>query len=150
MRKPSRDVLLVRQDFLVKLYTGSRICKSYGMQIHYDAEDRAIFRLPHNRNFDHALDGIHGGVIATLLDNAGWFTTAQYYENWISTVEFTVRLLEPAANEELTSIGWIIRLGRQITTAAMEVRGGDGRLIATGQGTFVATNVPYSRKDGEP
>ena len=31
-------------------------------------------------------------VIATLLDNAGWFTAAVEYDTWIATVELTVRL----------------------------------------------------------
>ncbi len=82
-------------------------------------------------------------MLATLLDNAGWFTSAPAFETWIATVEFTTRLLEPVSRAGLRSIGRVIRLGKSISTAEMEVRTPDGKLIAIGSGTFAATSVPF-------
>ncbi len=80
-------------------------------------------------------------MIATLLDNAGWFTAAPYFDRWIATVELTVRLHQPVARQQLTARGRIVRRGKRITSAEMEVRGEQGQLVATGSGTFTVTSA---------
>lgn len=129
-----------RQDLLIKLFNTAPIKKIYGMMLSYNEEGQAYFDLPYNFNFDHAFKGIHGGVFATLLDNAGWFTAASHYDCWIATVEFQTRLLEPVYQEDLYSIGKIIRKGSRIASCDMEVRTSKNRLVARGAGTFTTTN----------
>ncbi len=141
---PSNPETTQRQEELVELFHGSRIHRITGMRLSYTEDGRARFDMPYNPNFDHALDGVHGGLIATLIDNAGWFTAAARYDTWIATVEFQVRLLEPVEKRDLVSLGRIVRSGKRLTVAEMEVRDGDGRLVATGSGTFTVTGV--SRK----
>jgi len=128
-------------EFLIALFDKAPIKHVYGMELSYE-NGIARFDLPYNRNFDHALDGIHGGAIATLLDNAGWFTAALHYETWIATVEFNVRLIAHAKEEALYSIGEVVHIGKRLAVCNMEVRTSEGdRLIATGSGTFVPTSV---------
>jgi len=90
----------------------------------------------------HGLADVHGGFIATLIDNAGWFSAAIHYDRWINTVEYHVRLLEPAKREGLTAKGQVVRVGKRITVVGMEVYSDSGRLVAMGSGTFAVTNVP--------
>ena len=130
-----------RQQKLVELFHGAPIAQVFGMRMEYNDQDQAIFRLPYNPSFDHALKGIHGGVIATMIDNAGWFTAAPYFETWIATVEFSTRLLEPVAGEELISVGTIVRLGKRLAVTDMEVKTAKDRLVAKGSGTFTVTGV---------
>jgi len=130
---------IIREHF-VQLFNNAPIKKSMGMDLHYNDEGQAVFELPRNPKFDHALHDVHGGVIATLLDNAGWFTIAAYYGCWVVTVEFHVRLLEPAKQEDLKSIGRIVRTGNRLGMAQMEVRSKDDRLVAIGSGTFATTS----------
>jgi uncharacterized protein (TIGR00369 family) len=137
--------LAAHQARLIQLFDPAPIRSTYGMVLSYEGE-RAVFDLPYNPGFDHAAGAIHGGVFATLLDNAGWFAAAQRYEEWIVTVELTTRLLEAAVEEDLRAEGWIVRAGRRVAVARMEVRGADGRLVATGSGTFVTTGKPLAAK----
>ena len=137
--------LRAHQTRLVELFEPAPIRSTYGMVLSYEGE-RAVLDLPYNSGFDHAAGAIHGGVFATLLDNAGWFAAAQRYEEWIVTVEFTTRLLETAAEEDLRAEGWIVRAGRRVAVAGMEVRAAGGRLVATGSGTFVTTGKPLEAK----
>lgn len=130
-----------RQQRLTEIFHGAPIAKAFGMRLEYNDQDQAVFHLPYNPTFDHALKGIHGGVIATLIDNAGWFTAAPYFKNWIATVEFSTRLLEPVAGVELISTGKIVRLGKRLVTTDMEVKTAAGKLIAKGAGTFTVTGV---------
>ncbi len=123
-------------DTLVAMFNGAPIKQTLGMTIHYNDEAQAIFDWPYNPSFDHAGQDTHGAVFATLLDNAGWFTAAACYDSVIVTVELTTRLLEPAKREDLQAIGTVIRTGRRLAIAQMQVESKSGRLVATGAGTF--------------
>ena len=129
-----------KQENFIHLFDKAPIKHVYGMVASY-TDSGARFDLPYNPHFDHALNGVHGGVIATLLDNAGWFTVAPYYENWVATVEFSVRLLEHVKAEDLYSVGKIIKKGKRLSVAEMEVRTAKGRLVAVGTGTFAETSA---------
>ncbi len=138
------EVLQERRADLVALFETAPIKHLFGMTLAYDEQGSAVFDLPWNPGLDHALKGTHGGAIATLLDNAGWFTVAPYFDTWIATVEFSVRLHQPVAGAHLRSRGVIVRLGRRLSVADLEVRTAEGALVATGAGTFTVTGV--SRK----
>ena len=69
-----------------------------------------------------------GGVISTLLDNAGWFTVQPHYETWINTIDLQVQLLLPTSNQSLTSIGTLVK--KNNCFSKMEVRDEDDNLIA--------------------
>ncbi len=132
---------------MVRLFASAPIAQSMGMVAHYDEEGRAVFTQSYHPGFDHALGGVHGGLIATMLDNAGWFTVAPHYENWVATVEFSVRLHAPVSQRGLVATGELQRLGRRMAVARMEVRDEADRLIATGSGTFTDTSVPLRFPD---
>ncbi len=118
------------------------IAKTYGMSLKFNQENQAVFSLPYNPNFNHGLGGIHGGVFATLLDNAGWFTAAAFHRAWVVTVEFQTRLLEGVKEEDLWAIGRIVRSGKKITVCDMEIRTRSDQLVATGSGSFFVTTTP--------
>ncbi len=118
------------------------IVQTFGMTLEYNEKDEAVWTLPFNKNLTNGMI-IHGGAIATLIDNAGWFTIGQYFENWIVTVEFSTRLLDFSKNDELIATGHLVKLGKSISTATMEVvTKTDGRIIAIGSGTYSITSVP--------
>lgn len=135
------EILTKRRADLVALFDTAPIKHLFGMSLTYDEHGSAVFDLPYNPGLDHALNGTHGGAIATLLDNAGWFTVAPHFDTWIATVEFSVRLHQPVAGTHLRSSGRIVRLGQRLSVAAMEVRTDAGALVATGAGTFTVTGV---------
>lgn len=134
--------LASRRQTMVELFAKARIKQSFGMVLSYDG-DSACLDLPYNPNLDHGMGSTHGGAIATLIDNAGWFTAAPYYDRWIATVEFQVRLHEPATEQPLQARGSLVRRGKRLAVAEMAVRTGAGVLVATGSGTFALTSVPY-------
>jgi uncharacterized protein (TIGR00369 family) len=129
-------------DRLCGLFRRSTIAQSFGMEISFDAERRAVFELAYDGLFDHFLKDVHGGAIATLIDNAGWFTAAARYPTWVVSVEFSVRLHEPAGAQALRAVGSIVRAGRRFTSTEMTVHNADGVLVASGAGTFSVTKSP--------
>jgi uncharacterized protein (TIGR00369 family) len=127
---------------LVALFASSSIARSMGLTLRYDEEERAVFEMPYSGSFDHFLDDVHGGAIAAMVDNAGWFAAAVHYPSWIVSIEFQVRYHEPAGREPLVAVGRVLRAGKRITQTEMEVRNRSGRLVATGSGSFAVTSSP--------
>ncbi len=82
-------------------------------------------------------DKLHGGLIATLLDEVmAWAPSS--YDSWAVTAEMSVRYRSPAApDEELRAEGRVVERRRRIYVVRGEVRGGDGRLIASGHGRYL-------------
>ena len=82
-------------------------------------------------------DKIHGGIIATLLDEVmAWAPSSN--DAWAVTAEMTIRYRSPAApGEELRAIGRVVRQRRRIYDVTGEVRGADGRVIAEGSGKYL-------------
>ena len=82
-------------------------------------------------------DKLHGGLIATLLDEVmAWAPSG--FDSWAVTAEMSVRYRSPASpGEELTATGHVVQRRRRIYEVAGEVRGGDGRVVAEGRGRYL-------------
>jgi uncharacterized protein (TIGR00369 family) len=129
---------------MVELFSNAPLGRHLGMTLSYDDEHHAVVDIEDAPFLHHVLGQVHGGVFATLIDTAAWFTAAVHYDTWISTVDFSVRLLEPAeAVEDLQAVGSVVRIGKRLAAADAEVRTAAGRLVAVGGGTFAVTGVPY-------
>jgi uncharacterized protein (TIGR00369 family) len=126
---------------LTAMYEHAALGRHFGMRLHFE-DDHAVVELPYRPHLDHALGGIHGGVFATLIDTAAWFTAAVHYPTWIATIEFHTRLLEPVEGEDLIAAGTLIRAGKRLATASAEVRAASGLLAATGTASFTITGLP--------
>lgn len=127
---------------LADVYHASPIGRTTGMRIEFDAEGAASCHWRHQHDFDHALHAVHGGLLATMLDNAGWFTAAAAHGEWVVTSDFHVRLLQATSGEDLRALGRVVRLGRRFTIVAMDVWSASGAHIATATGSFCPTGRP--------
>ncbi len=130
--------LAMLRDLLAR----SPIARGFGLQLDFDAWGGAVVTLPHNPDLEHAHGDTHGGVIATLVANAGWYTAAAQYERRVLTADLQLRMLEPAARQALRAQGQLLRRGRRLAVVRVEVRDHEGRLVATGSSSFVRTVLP--------
>lgn len=144
-KEPGKDVLERRIVGLTALFGRAPIAKTFGMELSYNSGGEAEFRLPYNPHLDSPV-GIHGGVMSTMLDMAGWFTVATRYDTWISTVDLHVQLLQHAKERGIRASAKIVRAGARLSMATMELHTDDGTLVAIGSATFTVTSVSY--KDG--
>ena len=136
--------LRTRCEQLVSFFNRARLSKAFGMQISYDDNGAASFVMPYNPSFDHGMGGIYGGVIASMIDNAGWFTVAAQTDYWVSTVSLNIQLLEPAERVQIRSVGELVRTGKRLAVAKMEVLTETDSLIAIGSGTFSISSIKRS------
>jgi acyl-CoA thioesterase len=136
------EALAARARALEAMVGRASFLSHLGAEIRFDDEFRSVVTLPHRPHLEHAKGGVHGGVLATLIDAAAWCAAAVHYPSWIATVEFDVRLLEPVIGEDLIAVGRAVRIGKRIAVAETEVRTAAGRLVAVGAATLSTTGLP--------
>jgi uncharacterized protein (TIGR00369 family) len=127
------------QELLKMFNEVAPIARTFGMRLSYDTEGQAIVDLPYNARLDHGLGGVHGGVYATLLDSAGWFTAAAAHDVdcWLTTSEMSIHFLLPVQSSALRAVGRLIKAGKRQDVAEMHLYDGRGRLVGHATGTFV-------------
>ncbi len=98
----------------------------------------ARFRMPFKRELTHPYGIVHGGAIASLADTAVAFalmTLIQPGER-VTTVEFKINFFSSVDRGEMIAEARIADKGMRLAVADMEVRSGDGDLIAKGLATY--------------
>lgn len=129
-----------RTEQLVDMFNNKApIARTFGMRLSYNDQGQAVVDLPYNPGLDHALAGVHGGVYATMLDTAGWFTAAAAHDEscWLATSEMSVHLLLPVERASLRAVGQLIKRGKRQDVAEMRLYDGEGRLVGHATGTFI-------------
>ena len=122
---------------LIKLHGTSPFANLLGMTLEFDNDNNAHIYLPFKKEITHEQGAVHGGVFATLLDDAGWYASAICHEgDWLVTSEFKVHLLRPVEGENLHAKGWLIKRGKRMDIAEMQIYAGE-KLVAAGMGTYV-------------
>ena len=91
-------------------------------------------------NFEGWEEKVHGGVLATLLDEVmAWAPSS--FDSWAVTAEISIRYRAPAdPGQPLTARGWVTERRRRIYQVRGEIRAADGRLIAEAHGRFLGAS----------
>jgi uncharacterized protein (TIGR00369 family) len=132
---------------LLSTFNRAPIAHYLGMKLSFDDQGNAVVELPYNPDLDHPLGGIHGGVYATLLDTAGWYTAAAGHDcgSWMVTAEMSIHFLLPVERTALKATGRPIKRGKRQDVVEIHLYDGEGRLAAHATGTFmVLSNVPLA------
>jgi uncharacterized protein (TIGR00369 family) len=98
-----------------------------------------VIRLPYSPALRRAAgsDNIHGGVIAALIDMAAHAAVAAQTGRMAPTVDLRIDYLKPAPGADLYATAKVLRLGRAIARADVEVAAAPGAApCAVGRGTF--------------
>lgn len=120
--------------------------------VHADAQEaRAVIEMQPYLVGNVFKQILHGGVIATLLDNVGGVAamTAAYTQlkgqpreekmrrmGQLGTIDMRIDYLRPGKGSRFEAIGRVVRIGSKICATQMELRNQDGVLIATGNAVF--------------
>ena len=129
-----------RKQELVRVFNEvAPIARYFGMKLSYTEEGNAVITLPYNPNLDHPMGGIHGGVYATMLDCAGWFTAAAARDDpcWIATAEMSIHFLLPVKQTSLRAIGRLLKPGKRQDIIEMHLYDGQDQLVGHAIGTFI-------------
>lgn len=91
-------------------------------------------------------DKIHGGILATLLDEVmAWAPSS--YDSWAVTAEMNIRYRSPAnPGEQLIAEAAVTSRRRRIYHVSGRVLGEDGRVVAEAEGRFLGA-TPAQKRD---
>src|SRR5258707_8325774 len=78
----------------------------------------------------------HGGILAALVDLAADFALVKQTGRGVPTIDMRIDYHRAAMPGDLIARGKVIRAGSQFSTAEAEIFDLDGKLIASGRGTY--------------
>jgi uncharacterized protein (TIGR00369 family) len=78
----------------------------------------------------------HGGVLAALVDLAADWAMVKQTGRGVPTIDLRIDYHRPAMPGDLIARGKAIRFGSQFACAEAQVVDQDGKLIASGRGTY--------------
>ncbi len=79
----------------------------------------------------------HGGVLAALIDLAADWAMVKQTGRGVPTIDLRVDYHRPALRGDLVAHGKVIRSGRQFATAEAQIFDAEGKLLASGRGTYL-------------
>ena len=78
----------------------------------------------------------HGGILATLIDIGADWAMVSKLGRGVPTITLHVDYHAPAMPGDLTIRGKIVRMGSQFSTSEARVFDAEGKLLASGRGTY--------------
>ncbi len=78
----------------------------------------------------------HGGILAALIDLAADFAMIKQTGRGVPTIDMRVDYHRAAMPGDLIARGKVIRMGSQFSTAEAELIDKDGKVVASGRGTY--------------
>jgi uncharacterized protein (TIGR00369 family) len=99
-----------------------------------------LFRARPEFRRAHDSEDWHGGVIAALCDIAAHAAVAVRLGDMAPTIDLRIDYLAPARGD-LIAKGKLLRLGRSIGRADVEITDPSGKLVAVGRAVFSALHA---------
>jgi len=78
----------------------------------------------------------HGGILAAIVDTAADYAIAANLGRPVPTISVRVDYHKAAMPGDLTARAHVVRMGSQYSTAEAYVYDTEGRLVASGRGTY--------------
>lgn len=109
-----------------------------GLSITEVGDGEITIEVPWRDEFVVNPDGgyIHGGILATLIDLTADWAIATKLGRPYPTVDMRVDYHRPAKETRLRVKGKVIKLGSTFTTSEAFVEDENGKLLASGRGTY--------------
>jgi len=103
-------------------------------------DGEVAIRLPFREEFLRAdgSDWLHGGVIAALIDIAGDYAIVTKVGQGVPTIDLRIDWLRPAKAGDLVATGRVVKAGRRVCVADIEVHDATGQLVAVGRGLYAS------------
>ena len=140
-------------DLLIERVQQGFECQGFmhtlGAELSHVAEGECSIRLVYREALTQQHGLFHGGVTATLADNAAGFAayTTMTGEQQPLTVEFKINFMEPGLGDALEARARVLRAGRRVKHVQVEVYALDAdgeKLVAAALATVAASKAVVS------
>lgn len=135
----------LKQHFEGRLVTEARSATGNWLGFTLTAVEagKAVLTMPVRPEMTNPFGGIHGGMMATLCDEAiGWAVVSLDAPEYYTSVNLSVDFLYAAKEGDvITAEATIIRQGKKIIHAEAQVYNAERRLIAKAASNLVTTGM---------
>ena len=128
------------KERLLKMFNeNAPIARHLGMRLSFNEDNNGVVFLEYNPDLDHAFGAVHGGIYATMLDSAGWFTAAIRRDSSCSLVtsEMSIHFLKPVQKTSLQAVGKMIKSGKRQDIVEMSLFDAQENLVGHAVATFM-------------
>lgn len=125
------------------------LSKDWSIKVHEQTEEYSLVSVEIQPRMLNPLGGVHGGVLASLIDVAGG--VASHANNKKSmTLDMQVQYIKAARDcSMLTAEARSIRLGRTIMVYAISIKDQNGGQVCTGTITYYVLNEDQLKAYGQ-
>src|SRR5213079_3600800 len=124
------------EDSLAARVAGAPYCARLGVVVEAIALDRARIRVPYKDENSNPGRALHGGVPASTIDIAGVLAAATGFAGRptfdAGTLDLSVDYLAAAIGEDIVAEARVLRRGKEIVYAEVDVANDAGKRIAKG------------------
>jgi uncharacterized protein (TIGR00369 family) len=101
--------------------------------------DGLTLECPVGERLFNVIGSVHGGAIATMADTAAGFAIARALggSRPITTVEFKISYFRPVTEGKLLARARVLRTGKTICVAAVDLMNGEMRAVGTALVTYI-------------
>lgn len=126
------------KDELQKIITRAPFHQWLGLEVTEVTADSIVVRAKWREEFVVNPEGryTHGGILATLIDVVADYALAADLGKPVPTIDLRVDYHRAAMPGDLIVTGRVIRGGSQFATVEAEVASEEGKLLASGRGTY--------------
>lgn len=82
----------------------------------------------------------HGGLLATLIDIGGDWALLSHTGRGVPTIDLRIDYHSSAMPGDLTVRGKVVRAGSQLSCAEARIFDANGKLLASGRGTYLTAS----------
>jgi uncharacterized protein (TIGR00369 family) len=106
--------------------------------------DGVSIECPLSKKLLNSVGVLHGGVIATIADEAAWHALAHAYraKRPMTTTELKVNYLRPIAGNKILGRAYVLRAGKTLGVTRVDLFDGEKRLAAVGLVTYMLLDTP--------
>jgi uncharacterized protein (TIGR00369 family) len=123
-----------RSDALTARVRAEPYCRELGVAVDEITEERVRLRLPYDDKNSNPGRALHGGVAASMIDIAGVAAARAGFDAEADggAIDVAVNYLAAAIGEDIVATARVLRRGKEITYADVDVATAAGKPIAKG------------------
>lgn len=127
----------------LNLLESGNVWKYLGMTIVRDSEGRSGVHVKNSSNLRQVYGGMHGGIISTAVDAAAAVVVNEAVgEDYAATtVELKVNYLLPVIDSDIFVYAKLVKRGKQLMVATVEVLDDQANVVAIGIVTYMAKPI---------
>jgi len=110
-------------DLIVENFNSQKMMQLIGAELTDVRPGYAEVTLPWRDEFTQQSGVVHGGVLATIADNAGGYAawTLEPNDSNVLAVEFKINLLGAAKGDPIIARGHVVKRGKSLTISRVDI-----------------------------